>query len=91
MTARVTEIVSLIDMAQSAIDQARGMIRTLTEIELEELVDSATMAKMLGIQERTLYTISREDPDRIPSHKIGNAVRYSPREVFEATKRRRAQ
>ena len=88
MTTRVTEIVSLIDMAQSAIDQARGMIRTLTEIELEELVDSETMAKMLGIPERTLYTISREDPERIPSHKVGAAVRFSPREVFEATRRK---
>lgn len=91
MTERVTEIVTLIDTAQAAIDQARGMIRTLTEIELEELVDSETMAKKLNIPERTLYTISREDPDRIPSHKIGSAVRFSPREVFEATKRRRAQ
>ena len=87
MTDRVTEIVTLIDSAQAAIDQARGMIRTLTEIELEELVAAETMAKMLGIPTGSLYVVSSTDPERLPSHKIGNSVRFSPREVFAATRR----
>jgi len=66
----------------------RGRIRAMSSADFGELVDIAEMAKRLGISPSTLSQVAREHPDRVPSYTFGSCVRFSPREVLEASRRR---
>ena len=53
--------------------------RTLGDVELDGLLDVAGLAGHLGVSERFVRRLV--DQRRIPFHKIGKYVRFSPEEV----------
>lgn len=83
LTAIETVAVSVMD----AVASIRGRVRSMTVTDFGEMVDIAEMAKRLGVSVSTLSEAARRDPERVPSHKIGACVRFSPREVLEASRR----
>ena len=89
MTGKVAALIDRLDALEREVAAVRGGLRSLVEADFDEMVDADTLAPRLKVSTKTLYDLAGKGV--IPSHKIGNAVRYSPREVFEATKRRRAQ
>lgn len=86
MTGKVAALIERLDALEREVAAVRGVLRSLVEADFDEMVDADTLAPRLKVSTKTLYDLAGQGT--IPSHKIGNAVRFVPREVFAASERR---
>jgi len=85
MTGKVAALIDRLDALEREVAAVRGGLRSLVEADFDEMVDADTLAPRLKVSTKTLYDLAGQGA--IPSHKIGSAVRFVPREVYAESKR----
>lgn len=85
MTEKLAAIYAVLDDAQLRMDRARALLRELETADTEMMLTTEELAMNLKISPAMVYERARDGT--FPSHKVGGLVRFSMREVREATRK----
>ena len=85
MTEKLAAIYAVLDDAQLRMDRARALLRELETADTEMMLTTEELAIALKCSREMVYERARDGT--IPSHKIGGALRFSMKEVREATRK----